>query len=390
MKDNCTPKPFRVSPEVSFFRKKINEIRCSNQLAALHQKATWVSLYWLFLDICIIILCSVAFYLSPLLFPVCGVLAGSSMKAMTNHCHDASHNNIFKELKYNRWLAKFFLMPLMFLDYKIYHLEHGLHHGELASKCDPDAVIRIPDIKSSYSDIRSFLIVILPDIFNFKFWVKSTFGWLFKVKGLARVYILLWWLGLFTAISALFGLTAGTSFLIFWFLTRATVFHLIKVYDEACDHAYLNGNSIVKATRSMPNNLLTPLLYPENDNFHIAHHLFPGIPMPNLKEAHKLLMNIKEYRDGEHLNAFFFGKNSVLKSLIGRNKAVSIVHPEPLKPVLMTSMAHYKMNPEKEGYALPSLASTTIHDFYEAASYCSPDEWNYIGNAPSTENAFSL
>jgi fatty acid desaturase len=196
-----------------------------------------------------------------------------------------------------------------------------MHHKELGKMNDPD-LIKIMDGKSSKSKvIRTYLSL----FFNLRFWLGSAFGELHKMKSLNLVFIILWWIVLCVIIHAIFGVVTLVVFLLSWLITRITVYHSYRVLLELADHAFLNPTSLIDFTRTMPSKSpLTFFLHPHNDNYHIAHHLYPFIPLANLAKAHKILMKTDLYANAIHCEGYFWGDKSLLKSFLGTFKKESI------------------------------------------------------------------
>ena len=325
--DEPSPKTINIGQEVKFFIAQLTANGDWQSFMALMQPQPSKSLWWicrnaLFLGACVLFnWFFLGFFPIALLItaPITLCCAARCLRSWGNQCHDVCHNNVFRKHRWNEILGRYILMPLMWYDYKAYCDDHNQHHAELGSpERDPDIINFDTSISTSDSDAVAFFKVVSPMLFNRKVWLSSTFGQLFTMSFTGLIKVVSLWIPLLTLISVIFGVKATLIFLSFWILTRMTVYHFIKVFAELCDHAFLKPQSVVKYTRSMPKNWLSFFLHPENDNFHIAHHLFPKIPMPNLQKAHKLLMKVEAYQQGQHLTSYFRGKNSVLRGLIGR------------------------------------------------------------------------
>ncbi|WP_267886374.1 fatty acid desaturase [Paraburkholderia xenovorans] len=77
---------------------------------------------------------------------------------------------------------------------------------------------------------------------------------------------------------------------------RATVFHAITTFREMTDHYGLEPEGIFRFTREIPNHgLLSTLLHPHHNGYHLTHHLFPAVPYHQLPRLHAQLMTLDDY-----------------------------------------------------------------------------------------------
>ena len=287
------------------------------QLRSLHDKRPLISLWWIFRNLLLIALAILLFQVSIWLLPLSVILIGRCIRSLGNQCHEVSHQNIFKSKRLNKRLSRFFLMPLMFYDYGHYLKEHILHHKYLGQDgIDPD-IIRL-DLRRRRSEnhLIQYLLLLKPLLLNWSFIQSSLFGDFQIINAQKRLYIISWWSIVCLTIGFLRGFPLLLDCILLWFLARITTYHFIRVQAEVCDHIPWNNTSIVMHSRNMPRNWLSFFFHPENDNFHMTHHLFPGIPMPNLLRAHQLLMNFDEYLAGEHLQSYFGNQDSVISSIL--------------------------------------------------------------------------
>lgn len=317
--DEKAPKIINIGQEVKFFIAQLTANGDWQSFIALMQPQTAISIWWICRSILILGAFTWIIGVSLWFVPIALVFTARCLRSWGNQCHDVCHNNVFRKSRWNETLGRYFLMPLMWYEYKTYCSDHNHHHAGLGSPDqDPDIIDFDTRISKLDSDWVAFFKVISPMLFDWEVWNSSAFGQLFTMSFMARIRVVFWWIVLLTAITAVFSYDVSLNFMFLWLVSRMTTYHFVKVFAELCDHAFLQPQSVVKYTRTMPKMWLSFFLHPENDNFHIAHHLFPKIPMPNLPKVHKMLLKVDAYRQGQHLSTYFWGKRSVLKGLIGR------------------------------------------------------------------------
>jgi fatty acid desaturase len=254
-------------------------------------------------------------YVSPLWLPLALVVVGSRQRALGNSLHDASHGNMLEGREANRRVGTVLCSLPMFEDFELYRIEHLRHHAYLGvPEKDPD-FLSLPrgadgqPPRAPWAVYRSFLL----DGTMFR---KSLIGVMDRMKPAQRWKVLAWWLVALALLAGVAGPKAALSFAGLWMLARATTYHAIKVFAEVSDHIGLEPGSIIGYTRNLPGNWLSHLLHPHHDNYHLAHHLFPRIPLANLQRLHVLLTEASGYGSAHHCDTYFLGPSSVVRSWV--------------------------------------------------------------------------
>lgn len=129
------------------------------------------------------------------------------------------------------------------------------------------------------------------------------------------------WIIILTS-SIIFGF--WKELILFWFVPWLTTFQVIRYWSEMAEHAGLETDNPLYASRNSFGNLLERILIqPHHDTYHLVHHLFPALPHYNLKKAHLILMEVPEYREAHHctgwFKAFAPGFFSVLDDIRGKH-----------------------------------------------------------------------
>ncbi|WP_230948621.1 fatty acid desaturase [Burkholderia multivorans] len=134
-----------------------------------------------------------------------------------------------------------------------------------------------------------------------------------------QLCIAAWWVA---TISVLFAASAHLSvaFFALWFGARITVFHAITTFREMTDHYGLKPGGVFSFTRDIPDTgVLSALIHPHHNGYHLTHHLFPAVPYHQLPELHAQLMTLPNFREraivcpsyleGHQSSVFEWGKN---------------------------------------------------------------------------------
>jgi fatty acid desaturase len=247
------------------------------------------------------------------------VVFAVAQRSLGNTLHDASHNNVFR-MKRSELVAELLLASPMFESFRRYrqlHLQHHAHLGNPAS--DPDYIELVVKPPRACSRGRAYALAAL----NFarmalrpKIFVGNLTGDLVGMTWRMRFRVFVWWSAFLALFSLAFGPRDAGSFFALWLLSRATVYHCIKVFTELTDHVGLTPGSILGYTRNAPMNALTFLFHACNDNYHIVHHMAPRVPMANLHKAHDMLLAFDLYAQAEQCDGYFFGENPVVTSWI--------------------------------------------------------------------------
>lgn len=261
---------------------------------------------------------------SPSLIPIALVGIGFTLRSLNNVLHDASHGNVVsRPSPVTRWM----LTAPLFESFDRYRRLHLAHHAYLGDpERDPDIIILPP---SDSALVRYVHLFASPRV-----WLASALGPLPSLRGGELAATIGFWTLLLALVALAFGGRAALYAGGLWMLSRATSYHAIRCFTELSDHVGLEPGTVLSFTRNSPRNLLTFLLHPHHDNYHIVHHFAPRVPLANMRAAHELLMGYAPYAEGHQCDGYFFGKVPVIKSWVRG-------HTPCASPSLKTSSANF-------------------------------------------------
>lgn len=258
-----------------------------------------------------------------------------------NYVHNTSHGATYSNKKLNKLVGRL-LSASMFYSYDYFSYIHGEHHDKLGQNgIDPEMVTLIPELNPSDKGWVAASKFVKTFFLNGKAWISTVFAdlplmlrrghgdavvdsdkakWIEKLSSNLKDVIMFWVSLSLVLLGASFltSLPLITSFLLIWFGSKVSVYHLIRCTRELEDHFGLDvGSDVLDYTRQMPNTAFTIFYNGLNDNQHVCHHLFERIPMANLKKAHEILMQSPTYSQRvQTFDNYFWGKNNILDSMI--------------------------------------------------------------------------
>jgi fatty acid desaturase len=265
----------------------------------------WRSLLDIIADWALIFLSASATYrIGWPLVPFALVVIGNRQRALGNLLHEASHGNLSKRRQINDLLAHLLLAPPLLNSLRIYRELHTRHHAWLGDPLrDPDFLQ--PGTLEGDRWFHAFIrCLVTSAIFR-----GALIGHLADKNTSVRqqLGILTWWI-VASAALAIINPHFAVVFVALWFSSRITVFHGITTFREMTDHYGLTSGGIFSFTREIPDHgLLSILLHPHHNGYHLTHHLFPSVPYHQLPRLHARLMETDEYRANAYVCPAYLG-----------------------------------------------------------------------------------
>jgi fatty acid desaturase len=200
--------------------------------------------------------------------------------------HEALHGSLFRSRKWDRWAAFALGVPAFFSGaaYKAIHLNH---HRHTRTAKDQD------EIGNSCRTRAQFLAWI------YLRYVAGTFLYFFVVplKALAiaapavrqrivEEYLAMF--GIYAAVTITFVSVGHVSWLLWYWLLPVNVAMVLSNVRGNAEHVGTGAGSALLISRTVTSSQLVSFLMC-NLNYHLEHHLFPGVPWYNLPKVHQLL-----------------------------------------------------------------------------------------------------
>lgn len=219
---------------------------------------------------------------------------GTRHNAIGVQIHEASHNLLFRNRRANELFCNFFGAYWVCNDVDSYRKVHQLHHTDLREESDPDLdLYNLPQ--------RDGRVFVLGKLCEDLCWITAISRMLaYRKNGRQRTgrhhhALKLAAQGLLLAASVgLFGPMAGSLFYgVFWLIPLFSIFPAIVRLRIVAEHfapesIAPNGKPFI--SRSTTGGFLESYLFGCDMEYHFEHHLLPGIPHPQLKKLHTLLL----------------------------------------------------------------------------------------------------
>jgi len=251
------------------------------------------------------------------------LLAACKQHALGVILHDATHFRLLESRSANEWVSNWFCaFPIGFVTSN-YRRGHLPHHVFTNKQADPYWVRLSKDPQYAVPmSRRAFARIVARDVLGLNWsslWpiVRYWTGWPFILRNdeklltpSERVQFALFWI-LATGLVVWSGI--WPYFLVVWLFPMFTVslafirMRIIAEHDLAQQHDELIRTRHVDGTW-----LERFALAPLSINFHIAHHLFPSVPLYNLPELHALLVRDEEFSSKAQLWRTYWGREDGL------------------------------------------------------------------------------
>lgn len=210
------------------------------------------------------------------------LVGGLSLSTLSVLSHESSHNLMTRNPKIDRWIGSICGIPILFSGMG-YRIMHPLHHKYLRSERDPD------DIENVTRDSR-FLRWIYVLVFFF-----SVYLYLIMVPANAvkhgkpneKVGVIVEFLAMI-GIVALGWLYLPARWMVEGWLMPLLVAGQIANIRGIAEHGMTTQGNEMTDTRTVATNPVLSFLMC-NINYHIEHHLYPGVPWYNLPKVHTIL-----------------------------------------------------------------------------------------------------
>lgn len=214
------------------------------------------------------------------------VVIGLLIHGMANFMHEGIHGTLFRVRRWDRWYGFLMGAPAMF-PLTAYGINHLLHHKYNRTERDPDEFSNMTGNRTLLSMFFYVWIVLGMVIYSIRFpcvaFKHATprqrrrmyfercvlLLTLFSVLGTA------WWYGQLAAVAHV------------WLVPLAIAGFLGNVRGWA-EHTLTTPGNLLTETRTVTSNRLFSFLN-INLNYHLEHHLFPGVPWYNLPKVHQIL-----------------------------------------------------------------------------------------------------
>ncbi|WP_077504287.1 fatty acid desaturase family protein [Sinorhizobium sp. A49] len=233
------------------------------------------------------------------------VIAGR-MHAFGCLVHEAAHYRIIRNRRLSDWMSDLLLAWPMLATVDGYRQNHLAHHQHANTDDDPDWTAKLGMAQFTFPQKIARGVM---QLLGYLVAVNSIRDMVHMAKRMSkndrstRGYKMLR-LGFYIAAAAIFSLLGiWREFALYWLVPFFTVFCLFLYVRSVAEHfGSLDYSDELTSSRTVYPHAWERLFFaPHNINYHLEHHLYPGVPFYNLPELHAILMRDKTYADKAHI-----------------------------------------------------------------------------------------
>jgi fatty acid desaturase len=260
-----------------------------------------------------------------LVFALSFFVIGAKQHAFLVVMHDASHGRLLRNPRLNELVSNLFCAFPAGLVTENYRRGHLMHHGATNSPYDPYWVHLTQrgeyDFPMPRQKLRKLLFRDMSGLNMGTWWpgLRIWTGWAYIfqdkekfLKPSERAQFTIFWAAVLL-INAVFG--TWLYFIFLWLLPMFTLFLALNRLRSVAEHDLSKQGNELEQTRHVDGNWLERFaLAPLNVNFHIAHHLFPSVPLYNLPKMHAVLMKDPGFREDGQIWKRYLGNGGMISS----------------------------------------------------------------------------
>lgn len=262
-----------------------------------------------------------------LVFALSFFVIASKQHAFLIVMHDACHVRLLRNRRLNDLVANLFCAFPVGMITSSYRLGHLPHHSATNTPYDPYWVHLSQSGEYTFpKPRRAFWKMLCKDAsgLNLRTWwpgLRLLTGWAYifrdKQKFLEpseRAQFTIFW----ATVLVVTAVSGTWLYLIFlWLLPMFTLLLAFSRLRNIAEHDLSKRGNERGHTRHVDGNWLERFsLAPLNANFHIAHHLFPSVPLYNLPRLHAALMKDPAFREEGEFWQRYLGKKGLIGSLL--------------------------------------------------------------------------
>jgi len=221
------------------------------------------------------------------------LVLGNQMHAFTILQHDCGHQNAFRSATWNLWVGRFFAWFIVF-PYSSFTECHKYHHRYLGdADKDPDEWNYAGGVKWMFLRIAFF-------VPRFTYFSLTRYGSQVRnlvLRELAFNLLTMAAIGVWFASMGMF-----LQFVLIFILPVLLLALLINPISRGYEHFPMATLGDHEQRLDLAHNTITVTsrvlgLIWANINYHVEHHVYPGVPFFNLRKVHELLDNKPFLRD---------------------------------------------------------------------------------------------
>ena len=232
-------------------------------------------------------LCGLILFRSPhwTVQVICTVVSGFCIYGAPGMMHESSHSLLSRNPSVNRWLGFVSGLPGL-VSISAYRSVHTFHHAHTRSPEDPDSIE--DSAPKSLPLVGAYLVVLFFGIYVYIITVAVN-GYRRAARNV-RAQILVEYGLIVATIGGAFVAFPSRAVVDIWVYPLLVAAQLTNIRGLAEHGMTTTGNPFIDTRTVISNKVVAFFMC--NLNYHLEHHLFPGIPCYNLPKLHRLLEDI--------------------------------------------------------------------------------------------------
>lgn len=210
-----------------------------------------------------------------------------SMVGLSILMHESNHNLLFKNRTLNRWVGFICGLPSL-VSASAYRTLHLAHHAHTGTHDDPDNMEEA--VPKSMPMVFFFYLFLF--VGAYLYLIHLVIKSISLANAKMRRQVILEYFLIALTFTALFWLVPFSIMLHIWIIPLLIAAQLTNVRGLA-EHSLTTHDNVFTETRTVISNPFVSFMM-NNLNYHLDHHLFPGVPWYNLPKLHAILKD--EYK----------------------------------------------------------------------------------------------
>ena len=223
------------------------------------------------------------------------VIIGTCLNAMFCVLHETTHGTVFRQAQLDRWVGFILGVPSLF-GFTAFKIAHLHHHRFLSTRHDQDEISNYCRTSHGYTallyvwlGIGGFLYMAIAPLTALS--VASAVDRrriFYEYALLMSIHATVWWVVI----------TAGRPGWLLWYWFLPVVAGVLEnncIFVAQHLGTDRHGDAIRRSRSVRSNRIVSFLLF--NGNYHLEHHLFPGVPWYNLPRLGSLIEPIYQIND---------------------------------------------------------------------------------------------
>ena len=213
-------------------------------------------------------------------YPVVALLVARQQRVLELLVHDGSHYSFSRDKRLNDGASDSLAAWAVLQRTAKYRLSHAVHHSQFGADRDPcrdrDAMMILRHASGQPLTRR-----LNAALGAFPLYMREYYGSVTALDVRTIAFTAMWHLIMMVALWTAFG--AGTAFggwALMWLIPFAIFLPWIRMNAEADEHDYGAGCEVAGTFTNKGG--WNWLYHPDGDEYHLAHHCFPAVPIQRL------------------------------------------------------------------------------------------------------------